>query len=237
MSNWSYDPAYRLTSPFGMRVHPITKVPKFHRGVDLVVTPGNGPLYAFVAGVVTHAKQGVAYSGIPAEMGIVIAVRDDKGYLHLYAHLSAVVVKVGDKVTKGQMIGRQGTTGASTGNHLHYEIRKAASPSFGWAATEAGVVEPTKYLQDYYKAVAPVEVPPKTKEDQPMTKEEKEAFKVIQETVKKMDKEIGELKQRVSAPAWFGKEFKDVDLGSLIHDPNFTVEGWRVLAVSLRASK
>jgi murein DD-endopeptidase MepM/ murein hydrolase activator NlpD len=168
MSNWSYDPAYRLTSPFGMRMHPIYKVPKFHRGIDLVVTPGNGTLYAFVAGVVTHAKQGVAFSGIPAEMGIVVAIKDDKGYLHLYAHLSSANVKLGQKVVRGQVIGRQGTTGVSTGNHLHYEIRKAASPSFGWTATEAGVVEPTKYLQDYYKVAEPVKVP--SKEEEPLLK-------------------------------------------------------------------
>lgn len=236
MSNWPYDQSYRLTSPFGIRIHPISKVPKFHRGVDLVVTSGNGPLYAFVAGTVVHAKQGVAYSGIPAEMGIVVAVRDDKGFLHLYAHLSAVAVKVGDKVTKGQVVGKQGTTGASTGNHLHYEIRKAASPSFGWTATEAGVVEPTKYLQDYYKVVAPVVVPPK-EENEHMTAEEKVAFKVLQETVIKQSARIANLEERVSAPAWFGKEFKDVDLGSLIHDPNFTTEGWRTLAVALRTSK
>lgn len=168
MTQWAFDSDYRLTSPFGNRMHPILKVIKFHRGVDLVVAPGNGPLYAFVAGEVTHAKQGVAYSGIPAEMGIVVAIRDDKGFLHLYAHLSAATVKVGQKVDRGQMIGRQGTTGASTGNHLHYEIRKSASPSFGWTATEAGVVEPTKYLQDYYKSAAPVVVP--SKEEKPLLK-------------------------------------------------------------------
>lgn len=96
MSNWSYDPTYRLTSPFGLRIHPVSKVPKFHRGVDLVITPANGPLYAFVAGIVVHSNHGIAYSGIPAEMGIVVAVRDDRGFLHLYAHLSAAVVRVGD---------------------------------------------------------------------------------------------------------------------------------------------
>ncbi|OMF35252.1 hypothetical protein BK133_11120 [Paenibacillus sp. FSL H8-0548] len=165
MANWDYDSNYRLTSPFGMRDHPIKMIPIFHRGVDLVVTPGNGPLYAFVAGTVIYAKQGIPGIGIPAEMGIVVAIKDDKGYLHLYAHLSAAVVKVGQQVLRGQKIGNQGTTGASTGNHLHYEIRKTASPSFGWTVTEAGVVEPTKYLQDYYKVAAPVVEPQKEDED------------------------------------------------------------------------
>jgi murein DD-endopeptidase MepM/ murein hydrolase activator NlpD len=184
VANWSYDPSYRLTSPFGMRKHPITGKDTFHRGVDLVITPGNGPLHAFVAGTVMYAAMGKPGNGIPAEMGIVVAIKDDKGYLHLYAHLSAAIVKVGQKVAKGQMVGNQGTTGVdvngkptSTGNHLHYEIRKAASPNHGWTATEAGVVEPTKYLQDYYKPAAPVVVPPKVEVKPKMNKED--ANKII----------------------------------------------------------
>jgi len=141
--------SYRLTSPFGYRIHPVYKVKKFHKGVDLVTTPSTGPLYAFVAGEVTHAKEGTKGSGFGG-YGIVVAIKDDKGYLHCYAHLSMATVKVGQKVERGQMIGRQGNTGVSTGAHLHYEIRKKCTPSFGYTETESGVVEPTKYLQDYY---------------------------------------------------------------------------------------
>ncbi|OAB33858.1 M23 family metallopeptidase [Paenibacillus glacialis] len=141
--------SYRLTSPFGMRMHPVYKVPKFHKGVDLVTTPSTGPLYAFVAGEVIHAKESAKGSGFGG-YGIVVAIKDEKGYLHCYAHLSAASIKVGDKVKRGQKVGLQGSTGVSTGAHLHYEIRKACSPSYGYTATESGVVEPTKYLQDYY---------------------------------------------------------------------------------------
>ena len=140
---------YRLTSPFGMRMHPVHKIPKFHKGVDLVTTPSTGPLYAFVAGEVVHAKEGAKGSGFGG-YGVVVAIRDDNGYLHVYAHLSMAVVKVGQKVERGQMVGRQGSTGVSTGAHLHYEIRKKSTPSFGFTESESGVVEPTKYLQDYY---------------------------------------------------------------------------------------
>ncbi|MOA67309.1 Peptidase family M23 [compost metagenome] len=52
-----------------------------------------------------YAKEGVPGIGIPKEMGIVVAIKDDKGYLHVYAHLSAAVVKVGQTVERGQMIG------------------------------------------------------------------------------------------------------------------------------------
>lgn len=77
-------------------MHPILHIEKFHLCVGLVVTPSNGALYPFVAGTVTHAKQGIAGRGILEEMGIVVAIKDDKGYLHLYAHLSAAVVKDSD---------------------------------------------------------------------------------------------------------------------------------------------
>ncbi|WP_052647008.1 peptidoglycan DD-metalloendopeptidase family protein [Paenibacillus terrae] len=140
---------YRLTSPFGYRIHPVDKVKRFHRGVDLVITPSNGPIKAFVAGEVLHAKMGVTGSGF-GNMGNVVAVKDDTGHLHVYAHLSSVAVKVGQQVMRGQVVGNQGSTGKSTGPHLHYEVRKAYSPSFGWTQTEAGVVEPTQYLKDYY---------------------------------------------------------------------------------------
>ncbi|OAB43223.1 M23 family metallopeptidase [Paenibacillus glacialis] len=141
--------SYRLISPFGMRIHPVFKVPKFHRGVDLVTRPSKGPLYAFVAGEVIHAKEGVNGSGFGG-YGIVVAIKDDKGYLHCYAHLTMAMVQVGDRVLRGEKVGLQGSTGISIGAHLHYEIRKVCSPSFGYTLTESGVVEPTKYLQDYY---------------------------------------------------------------------------------------
>lgn len=140
---------YRLTSPFGYRIHPVDHVKRFHRGVDLVTTPSNGPIKAFVGGKVLHAKMGVVGSGF-GNMGNVVAVLDNTGHLHVYAHLSSVAVKVGQTINQGDTVGNQGSTGKSTGPHLHYEVRKASSPSFGWTQTEAGVVEPTKYLQDYY---------------------------------------------------------------------------------------
>ncbi|NUU74040.1 GH25 family lysozyme [Paenibacillus xylanilyticus] len=152
---------YRITSPFGMRKHPVSGVNKFHRGVDLVVSPADGPIYAFVAGEVMHAKMGVSGSGF-GNYGIVVAIKDDKGYLHVYAHLSAAGVKVGQQVKRGQLIGKQGSTGISSGAHLHYEVRKACTPQYGYTTTEAGVVEPTQYLINYY-GLKP------NKEDKPVT--------------------------------------------------------------------
>ncbi|WP_212734471.1 peptidoglycan DD-metalloendopeptidase family protein [Paenibacillus terrae] len=152
---------YRLTSPFGYRIHPVDNVKRFHRGVDLVITPSNGPIKAFVGGKVLHAKMGATGTGF-GNMGNVVAVQDAKGFLHVYAHLSSVAVVVGQAIAGGTVVGNQGSTGKSTGPHLHYEVRKACSPSFGWTQTEAGVVEPTKYLQDYYTVYE--------KEDDPLDK-------------------------------------------------------------------
>lgn len=142
---------YRRTSPFGMREHPVDGGQRFHRGVDLVLETKDsyGPIKAFTSGKVLHAKMGATGSGF-GNMDIVVAAQDDKGYLHVYAHLSSAAVKVGQQVTQGQIIGRQGSTGKSTGPHLHYEVRRAASPSYGYTATEAGVVEPTAYLIKYH---------------------------------------------------------------------------------------
>ncbi|MNW28648.1 Murein DD-endopeptidase MepM [compost metagenome] len=169
----------KLTSPFGMRIHPVHKTRKFHKGVDLVISPSNGEIKAFVGGEVLHAKEGATGSGF-GNYGITVAIKDDKGYLHVYAHLSSVSVKVGQKVVQGQVVGRQGSTGISSGPHLHYEVRKASTPSFGYTTTEDGVVEPTQYLKSYYAT--------EQKEEEPMTKEEKALFDALTKRVTDLEK-------------------------------------------------
>lgn len=86
-----------------------------------------------------------------------------------------------------------------------------------------------------FKKMVADKMQPKMEEGLPMTAAEKKAFENLQITVKEQGQQLAELKQLVPAPAWFGKEFKNIDLGSIIHDPKFTEEGWRTLAVSLRA--
>jgi|GEM_PF-1289496 len=142
---------YRVTSPFGWRTSPITGKREFHTGVDLVKSH-QAPIYAFTPGEVVHAKEGAPGSGFGG-YGIVVAIKCPKtGHLHCYCHLDSAVVKVGQYVERGQMIGRQGSTGQSTGSHLHYEIRKTSSPQFGWIADrENNCFEPTKYLVDFYQ--------------------------------------------------------------------------------------
>ncbi|MFC5528796.1 hypothetical protein [Cohnella yongneupensis] len=70
-----------------------------------------------------------------------------------------------------------------------------------------------------------------------MTSEEKKAFNELMARVEKTEKQIEEATQLVPAPAWFVKEFGSADLGGLIHEPKFTAEGWRLLAIGLRSRK
>jgi murein DD-endopeptidase MepM/ murein hydrolase activator NlpD len=142
---------YRVTSPYGWRTSPITVKREFHTGIDLVKYH-QAPIYAFTSGEVIHAKEGAPGSGFGG-YGIVVAVKcPQTGHLHCYAHLDSASVAVGQFVEAGQMIGQQGSTGQSTGSHLHYEIRKSSSPQFGWMADrENNCFEPTQYLIDYYR--------------------------------------------------------------------------------------
>ena len=88
-----------------------------HKGMD-IVAPAGTPIYAATGGTVTYS--GWDTSGY----GYKIVVKHSNGYETLYAHCSALYVKKGDVVAKGETIGAVGTTGRSTGNHLHFEVHK-----------------------------------------------------------------------------------------------------------------
>lgn len=132
---------YRVTSPFGPRKDPINGATAFHTGIDLVKAH-RSPIRAFVAGTVTHAKMGVAGTGYGG-FGITVAVRDKNGATHMYAHLYDVTVSVGDTVKRGDVVGHQGSTGRSTGSHLHYEVRRKGYGTH---------TDPIAYLREYYAA-------------------------------------------------------------------------------------
>lgn len=104
----------RFTSGFGSRVHPISGRVKNHEGVDLATRSGT-PIHVSGAGV-------VVFAGVRNGYGNVIEVEHEYGYRTLYAHCSRLVSKEGDTVSRGQVIALVGSTGASTGAHLHYEV-------------------------------------------------------------------------------------------------------------------
>ena len=132
---------YRITSPYGWRIHPIDRVRKFHTGVDLVKTPKNAPIPAFVSGMVIWAKWGSSGTGYGG-FGNVVVIRDEYNHNHLYCHLQRISVKEGQFTAKDQEIGLQGTTGISTWEHLHYEVRTGG---FGTH------INPEKYLISYWQ--------------------------------------------------------------------------------------
>ena len=104
----------RLTSPYGYRTHPVTGQWKFHNGVDLANSKGT-PIRAARSGKVTVATYGGTY-------GFYVTINHGDGYSSLYAHMTHYIVSKGDTVSKGQVIGYMGSTGRSTGPHLHFSI-------------------------------------------------------------------------------------------------------------------
>jgi murein DD-endopeptidase MepM/ murein hydrolase activator NlpD len=109
-----------ITSPFGMRYHPILKTRKLHTGVD-IGAPNGVKILAADSGT-------VIFSGWLGAYGQAIIIDHGAGISTLYGHQSELLVGEGDGVTKGQTIGRVGSTGWSTGPHLHFEVRTNGTP-------------------------------------------------------------------------------------------------------------
>ena len=109
-----------ITSGYGYRVHPILKTKKFHRGLD-ISSPKGTPLKASFTGIVTYASTKGGY-------GNLIEVERADGIRVRYAHLDKISVSEGDSVKEGQVIGATGSTGLSTGPHLHFEILVNGEP-------------------------------------------------------------------------------------------------------------
>lgn len=120
--------AGEISSVFGYRVSPFSNSWEFHKGLDISASTGT-PVAAPAAGVVSFAGRRSGY-------GNVIYIDHGKNTETVYGHLSSILVREGDKVKKGDTIGLVGSTGASTGPHLHYEVRVNGNP-----------VNPVKYAK------------------------------------------------------------------------------------------
>lgn len=118
-------PSYtRVSDDYGNRIHPILGVQQFHNGVDFAA-PGGSPILAAQSGTVIAAS----YS---STMGNYIMINHGGGLITIYMHASALYVSSGQTVTKGQKIAAVGTTGRSTGNHLHFSVRLNGSYVSPW---------------------------------------------------------------------------------------------------------
>ena len=105
-----------ISSPFGTRSDPFTGRLRRHKGVDIAGYTGM-PINATAAGVITTSEARTGY-------GFLVEINHGSGFKTRYAHASSIVVSVGDVVEKGQQIAVMGTTGRSTGPHVHYEVIK-----------------------------------------------------------------------------------------------------------------
>jgi len=108
--------AGRISSPYGYREHPQTGLQDFHSGMDIASDPGT-PVKATADGI-------VSFSGWSGGSGNLVALEHGLGFSTYYAHNRLVIVKAGQKVKRGDILGYVGSTGNSTGPHLHYEIWK-----------------------------------------------------------------------------------------------------------------
>ena len=103
-----------ISDGFGMRMHPILHIRRMHEGIDIIADVGS-PVYATGNGK-------VAFIGHRGGYGLTVELDHGFGYRTIYAHLSKVLVKEGQKVTRGTQIAKTGDSGLSTGPHLHYEV-------------------------------------------------------------------------------------------------------------------
>ena len=131
---------FRMTSDYGMRTHPVLGRRKQHKGVDLAAPTGT-PVYATADGMIGRADFSRSY-------GLVIYVDHGADLETRYAHLSKLAVAEGERVRKGDLIGYVGSTGRSTGPHLHYEVR-----------VDGLAVNPIPYMVETATQVAAAERP------------------------------------------------------------------------------
>jgi murein DD-endopeptidase MepM/ murein hydrolase activator NlpD len=130
-SGWPVEGGW-ISSGFGLRADPFNGHQSQHDGVDIASNMGS-PILAVGDGVVSH-------SGEKAGYGLLVEITHESGLITRYAHTSAVLVRVGDRVQKGQAISMVGTSGRSTGPHLHFEVVRNGIP-----------VNPMRYLQQASK--------------------------------------------------------------------------------------
>ena len=110
----------RMASGYGMRMHPILKYRKFHKGMDFT-SPSGTFIFATGNGTVVRAQRSASY-------GNVVYIDHGYGYKTIYAHMSKIKTRKGRKVKRGDLIGYVGNTGLSAAPHLHYEVHKNGKP-------------------------------------------------------------------------------------------------------------
>lgn len=157
---------WKITSEMGWRIHPVQKTKKHHNGADIIGV-GKGPFYveAPYDGKVLKATKSTAPGGGFGNYVVLLHKINGKNYTTLYAHLKdgSIKVKKGQKVEAGTVLGIMGTTGMSTGVHLHWEMW--AGKTHGWSADGSGFVNAVKFFKAQIAQEKELDATPKATED------------------------------------------------------------------------
>ena len=142
---------WKITSLMGNRIHPVTKAPKHHNGTDIWAPAEPCWIEAPYDGVVTEAKKSTAAGGGFGNFVMIAHKINGEQYTTLYAHMldDSIKVKVGQKVEAGTPLGKMGSTGMSTGKHLHWELHKGKK--YEWSATGLNFIEPVAFFDALIK--------------------------------------------------------------------------------------
>ena len=145
---------WKITSIMGNRIHPVTKAARHHNGTDIWSPHEPCWIEAAYDGVITEAKKSTAAGGGFGNFVMIAHKINGEQYTTLYAHMqdNSIKVKVGQKVEAGTPIGKMGTTGMSTGKHLHWELHKGKK--YEWSATGLNFIEPVAFFEALSKLEA-----------------------------------------------------------------------------------
>jgi murein DD-endopeptidase MepM/ murein hydrolase activator NlpD len=155
---------FKITSLMGWRIHPVQKTKKHHNGTDIWSPHEPCWIEAPYDGKVIEARKSTAAGGGFGNFVIILMKIDGKFYTTLFAHMQdgTLKVKKGQKVVAGQPLGKMGTTGMSTGKHLHWELR--LGKSHVWDAAGKFYIEPIAFFKaliakEKAMATAPISTP------------------------------------------------------------------------------
>ena len=197
---------FKPTSLMGNRIHPVTKKPKHHNGTDIWSPHEPCWIEAPYDGKVLEAKKSTAAGGGFGNYVILLHKINGKDYTSLYAHMQdgSIKVKKGQKVEAGTPLGKMGTTGMSTGKHLHWELRLGKSHI--WDANGKNYIEPIGFFKSLIAleksiATAPVEADSKEKPAPAPTHDDTQAQKVEAELAQKKATAANPAAPQAPAPA------------------------------------